>query len=96
LLDLPPEYLHGHEQLLLNAIQDLNWPGAHLFIELLSRLPVSDYLQLYLKDFEEAKRTGDELWTYALYLLGQKINLSHQLDDIVENIKRHLVSQDFL
>jgi len=92
LLQLPQEFISGNEGLLLDAIQDINWPGTELIIELLSRQPISTIIQLYKNAYENAKLVEDDLWVRGLYLLGEKLNIQNSLDDILAKMRLYLDS----
>ncbi|MBC7752277.1 MAG: hypothetical protein H7Z73_11305 [Candidatus Saccharibacteria bacterium] len=92
LLQLPQEFISGNEGLLLDAIQDINWPGTELIIELLSRQPISTIIQLYKNAYENTKLVEDDLWVRGLYLLGEKLNTQNNLDDILAKMRLYLDS----
>ncbi len=87
LLELPSEFIFGYEELLFNAIQDMNWPGTELIIELLSRQPIANLIKLYTSAYENAKLENDDLWIYGLFLLGEKINVQNLLDDTLDEMR---------
>jgi hypothetical protein len=90
LSQLPQEYINGYEALLFDAIQDSNWPGNELLVELISRQPISRIIQLYKSAYEQAKLESDECWIYNLYLLGGKLNVQYQMNDTLDEMRQIL------
>ena len=65
------EELQDYMYLLLEWLQDMNWPGAEIIFERLSQIPyvkIQDYVEFSI---HRAKREQDEIWLDTLEALKE-------------------------
>ena len=62
--------------LLLEWLQDVNWPGAYIIINRLAQMPFSAIEADFLHSKRRAEKAHDELWTFGLDELFRKFEPS--------------------
>lgn len=67
------EELEPFLYLLFEWFQDMNWPGAFIIFDRLSKIPYSMLKPSMEFSIEQAKRENDELWSMALEDFKKKV-----------------------